>query len=269
VKHLWINADDFGLTPAVTQGICEAMIEGVVAGSTAMVCRDDAAGSVTQFAPQVPGRIGLHLQLTDGTPCSDPAHVPSLLGRKGRFPRKRRLIERIEPAEVRIEWDAQLAALRSMGVQPSHLDSHHHVHSVPGVFEVYVAFARDNGLPARGGSVRQFRRLREAGVPTTDTFTPGFWKESVGIEGLLNAALDAARRVPEDGYIEMMSHPGRIDEALRDRSEYIEERERELAVLCSSELRERLWDLGIDLSTRPVFTSAARSVEAQSEREDP
>lgn len=268
MKHLWINADDFGLTPAVTRGICEAMIDGVVGGSTAMVCRSDAAASITHFAPQVPGRIGLHLQLTDGTPLSDPARVPSLLGRDGRFPRKRRLMGRVEAGEVRLEWDAQLAALRAMDVEPSHLDSHHHVHSVAGAFEVYAAFARDHGLPARGGSPRHLRLLREAGVATTDAFTPGFWKESVTVQGLLDAAADAARRVPENGCIEMMSHPGRVDEDLRERSYYVEDRERELAVLCSSEIRERLLELGICLSPRPVFTAAVHSREADSERDE-
>lgn len=268
MKHLWLNADDFGLTPAVTRGICDAMVDGVVATSTAMVCRSDAAASVREYAPRVPGRIGLHLQLTDGTPRSDPARVPSLLGRGGRFPRKRRLMQAVDAAEVRLEWDAQLAALRSMGVEPSHVDSHHHVHGVPGVFEVYVAFARDHGLPARGGSPRHLRLLREAGVATTDAFTPGFWKDTVGVQGLIDVAVDAARHVPEDGCIEMMSHPGRIDDALRERSHYVEDRERELAVLCSGELHERLLALGILLSRRPVFTSQPPSRETGHERDD-
>lgn len=257
MKTLWINADDFALTPAVTLGICEAMLEGGVGGTTAMVCRTDSLDSLAAFAARVAGRVGLHLQLTDGVPRSGAEQVPSLVGEDGRFPRKRWGVRSPDPGEVAREWEAQLATLRAAGVEPSHLDSHHDVHLLPGVFEVYADFARRHRLPARGGSRRHVELLRRRGVAASDAFAAGFGQGEIGIEELLRCAESAASRVPEGGSVELMSHPGRVDDALRRRSVYVDQRERELAVLCSPELPGRLRERGLELSPRPVFAADA------------
>jgi predicted glycoside hydrolase/deacetylase ChbG (UPF0249 family) len=247
VKLLWINADDLGLTPAVSTGICEAIEGGAVASTTAMVCGVEAAESIARCAPRIPGRVGLHLQLTDGAPRSGPGEVPSLVGADGRFPRNREAMGRVDPRDVAREWEAQLRVLRELGIEPTHVDSHHHVHQLPGVFPVYVDLARRHALRARGGSPAQVRRLRQRGVPTADVFSPGFFRGALDAADLLAVVAIAARRCPEGGTIELMSHPGRVDDELRRRSIYVEERERELATLCAPELPERLRGRGIAL----------------------
>jgi chitin disaccharide deacetylase len=60
-------------------------------------------------------------------------------------------------------------------------------------------------------------------------------------------AAEAAGRAPEGGLVELMCHPGRVDDALRRRSSYVEERQLELAALCAPELPERLRERGIEL----------------------
>jgi predicted glycoside hydrolase/deacetylase ChbG (UPF0249 family) len=247
VKRLWINADDLGLTPAVSAAICEAIEGGAVATTTAMVCGVEAAETIARCAPRIPGRIGLHLQLTDGAPRSCPGEVPSLVGPGGGFPRNLEAMGQLDPRDVAREWEAQLRALRELGIEPTHVDSHHHVHQLPGVFAVYVELARRHGLRARGGTPAQVRRLRERGVPTADVFSPGFYRGALDAADLLAVVAAAARRCPQGGTIELMSHPGRADDELRRRSIYVEERERELATLCSPELPERLRARGIAL----------------------
>ncbi|HVR95030.1 MAG TPA: ChbG/HpnK family deacetylase [Thermoanaerobaculia bacterium] len=248
MKRLWINADDFGLTPAVTAGICEAVLRGAVTTTTAMVCGDDGGVSIARFAPELPGRIGLHLQLTDGVPRCAPEEVPSLVGPDGRFPRKRLGVGRLDPGEVEREWEAQLAALRALGVEPSHLDSHHHIHQLPAAFEVYMELARRHGLPARGGNPRHTQALRARGVVTADVFTSGFYQEPLDVARFVAVAAEAAGQAPDGGLVELMCHPGRVDDVLRRRSSYAGERELELAVLCAPELPERLRERGIGLA---------------------
>lgn len=249
MRRLWINADDFGITPAVTAGIRDAILRGAVTTTTAMVCVEDAAESITRFAPEVPGRVGLHLQLTDGVPRCAPEEVPTLAGPDGRFPRKRHGVGRIDPGELEREWEAQIAALRALGVEPSHLDSHHHAHQLPAAFEVFVELARRHGLPARGGSPRHTQALRARGVPTADVFTSDFYEGALDVDHIVAVAAEAAGRTAEGGLIEMMCHPGRVDDALRRRSGYVDGRERELAALCAPELPERLRERGIELAT--------------------
>jgi predicted glycoside hydrolase/deacetylase ChbG (UPF0249 family) len=250
VKRLWINADDFGMTPAVTAGICEALLRGAVTTTTAMVCGGDRgdSASIARFAPELPGRVGLHLQLTDGVPRLAPEEVPSLVGPDGRFPRKRQGVGKIDVRELEREWEAQLAALRALGVEPSHLDSHHHVHQLPAALEVYVDLARRHGLPARGGGPRHVQVLRAAGVATADVLATGFYQGELGVDRLLAVVAEAAGRAPERGLVELMCHPGRVDDALRFRSSYVEERELELAALRAPELPERLRERGIELA---------------------
>lgn len=246
MRRLWINADDFGMTPAVTAGICEAILRGAVTTTTAMVCGDEGGESIARFAPEVPGRVGLHLQLTDGVPRCAPQEVPSLVGPDGRFPRKRQGVGRIDPGEVEREWEAQLAALREFGVEPSHIDSHHHIHLLPAAFEVFVELARRHGLPARGGSPRHTQALRARGVTAADVFTSDFYQGTIDADRVVAVAAEAAGRAPEGGLVELMCHPGRVDDVLRRRSSYVEERELELAALCAPELPKRLRERGIE-----------------------
>jgi predicted glycoside hydrolase/deacetylase ChbG (UPF0249 family) len=247
MKRLWLNADDLGLSPGVSRGICEALERGAVTTTTAMVSADDALSTLARYAPRLPGRIGLHLQLTDGTPRRPLAEVRSLVGDDGRFPRNRPLRERIDPGEVESEWEAQLETLHALGIAPTHLDSHHHVHQLPGVFEVYAALARRHGLPARGGTPEHAAALRRHGVPTADLFTTGFYRDPLTVAHLLDLVAKVAELCPEGGTLEVMTHPGRVDDALRQRSSYVEERERELRTLCSPELPLRLRERGIAL----------------------
>lgn len=248
MKHLWINADDFGLSDGVSAGIVEAVLRGAVHSTTAMVCAGGAPATLARHAPAIPGRIGLHLQLTGGVPCCAPGEVPSLVDADGRFPRKRKDLGRPDPREVEREWEAQLALLRSLGIAPSHLDSHHHVHRQPGLFEVFVRMAVRHGLPARGGGPLWAGALRHQGVPTADVFCDAFYDGALDVDHLLAAAGSAAQRTPEGGTVELMSHPGYVDDDLRAQSIYVEPRERELATLCSPELPARLEKLGLVLA---------------------
>ena len=248
MKRLWINADDFGLTDGVSAGIVTAIHQGALGSTTAMLCVDEADATLARHAPAIPGRIGLHLQLTGGVPRSGASEVPSLVGPDGRFPRKRQGIHGPDLREVEREWEAQLAALRALGVTPTHLDSHHHVHRLPGVFEVFVRLALRHRLPARGSGPLWTTALRRQGVPTADVFCEDYSDGPLGVAQLVLAAAAAAERAPEGGTVELMSHPGLVDEGLRAQSDYVEPRERELATLCSPELPGRLEERGMVLA---------------------
>jgi chitin disaccharide deacetylase len=241
-RRLWLNADDLGLTPGVSAGICAALERSPAATTTAMVCAEGALATVGRFAPRLAGRIGLHLQLTDGVPRLPAARVPSLVGADGRFPRNLPLPAALDLGEVEREWEAQLAALRGLGIAPTHLDSHHHVHQLPGVFPVYAELARRHRLPARGGGPEHQAALRRQGVPTSDVFTTAFYRAPLDVDHLLAVV---TRLCPPGGTIEVMTHPGEVDPALRRRSTYVEQRARELATLCAPELTARLREAGI------------------------
>lgn len=249
MKILRVVADDFGMSPAASDGICEAIEWGIAAATSAMVCVPGAIDSLERYAPRIAGRIGLHFQLTAGVPCAPAAAVPSLVDGHGRFRRRREdLASRLAPAEVARELEAQLARLRSLGIEPTHVDSHHHVHQLPGVLEAYADFARRHALPARGGNARHAAVLRRRGVATADVFCTRYFGAGLDPDSLLRLLSELEPTVPDGGTLELMAHPGRVDDALRAISGYQEPREVELATLCHPELPARVRALGFAIA---------------------
>lgn len=243
MPYLVINADDFGLTLGVTQGIVACAANGVPLSTSAMTCIDGADAIVTACAPHFHGGIGLHLQLTQGMPVLH--DVPTLLTEARRFP-DRRPAANLDPLDVAREWRAQLARLRSWGVAPDHLDSHHHVHArSEALLTVYADVAAETGLPARSGTRDVARFLRTRGVRCPDAMVP----ISVGdlsAEAIVKA-LEAERTLgPPDLVAELCCHPGFADPVLSVRAlpRYVATREQELKLLLCPELHARLRALG-------------------------
>jgi chitin disaccharide deacetylase len=247
MRRLFVNADDFGLTDGVTSGIVEAMAMGVVGGTTAMVCCAGAIERISRSGPAIAGRLGLHLQLTGGVPCLPAAEVPSLVGADGAFPRKKIAVVDVDPDEVRREWQAQLARFRACGIEPSHLDTHHHIHKRPEVFPAFVALARELGVPARAVSDDMRRVLAEAGVPHADVCVTRFFGENLSCGHFLSLVDAAFAALGGDGTVEIMTHPGRCDAHLEAISTYAAGREEELRVFTEPGLADALADRGIAL----------------------
>lgn len=261
MKRLILNADDFGLTDGVTTGIVDAIEKGIVTSTTAMVCVDGAAERLRRWGPRLPGRIGAHLQLTDGRPCLPVSEVPSLVGAEGRFPRSRRDVRTPAPEEVRREWEAQLERLRGFGIEPTHLDSHHHIHFEPTVFPVFLEVAKAHGLPVR--SSRRFtRQLRERGLACPDLGMTDWYGEPLTASHFLEIVDAAFTSLRGEGTVELMCHPGRADPELAGLSSYVADREGELAVLCSPEVKEGLTQRGVELVSMAALRGDAARTEA-------
>jgi len=145
MRNLVINADDLGFAPGVNRGIFEAHAAGTVTSASMMVTTPafgEAAEHVTRDATQL--GVGLHLNLVVGAPLSS---VPTLVDPEtGHFHLfdafvRRALAGQVDQSEVRRECEAQLAALVAAGITPTHIDSHRHVHVMPGILPVVAAVA--------------------------------------------------------------------------------------------------------------------------------
>jgi predicted glycoside hydrolase/deacetylase ChbG (UPF0249 family) len=235
MKKLIVNADDFGLTDGVCRGIVEAINQGLVSSCTAMVCMAGALERITNWAPQIAGKIGLHLQLTgDCEPCLPPEQIPSLVTSTGRFPRRPEDVT-ADPLEAAKEWRAQLARLRGLGVEPNHLDSHHHIHQRPELFPVYADLAAELGLPVRYLKSSPANVLEGRGVKHPAACVTDWFGANTDLGGLL-ACLEAIYTEADgDKPVELMCHPGYSGQDLNDISTYAEHREAELGVLTSQE----------------------------------
>jgi predicted glycoside hydrolase/deacetylase ChbG (UPF0249 family) len=274
MKQLIVNADDYGLAPAVSAGIRQAHREGIVTATTALMnCPGVAAELQTAQATCPELDLGVHLVLTEGTPLLPAEQVPSLVeAETGAFPPLLPWLARADslvPAEVAAEWRAQIETfIRATGQAPSHLDSHHHAACyTPALFTVLLTLARDYGAAIR------FPLIATTGC--LDFWGPyqAVWEAEVCPRLLVQAAAAPALRrptwfegrfynVPEplpflcqllaelpEGVTELMCHPAQADPMLSARTSYHAPRAQELAALTAPAVRAQLRAAGITLTT--------------------
>jgi chitin disaccharide deacetylase len=246
MKQLIVTADDFGMSDGVCAGIVEAMERGIVTQTSAMVCREEDAARVRQWAVRVAGRIGVHLQITDGNCVSAPEDVPSLIDEHGAFPRGRAGLKRPRREEVEREWRAQWVRARTI-FAPTHVDSHHHVHMSIALLPAMAAVAREANLPGRSGAQSHARLLRRHQVVCPDLCDIAFYRDGLTEEHFAHIVDAAFASIGGSGTVEVMTHPARADNELAARSHYVAERETELAILTAPSLRARLDAQGIRL----------------------
>src|SRR2546423_3821586 len=150
-RRLVVNADDFGLSAAVNDGILEAHAAGVVSSVSVLVNAPGWEHAVAALRGVGPGLgPGLHLTLTAGEPVSRGRSL--VHPRTGRFHSLAGLVTgaltgRVDRDEIAEECGAQLARLRAAGVRVTHIDGHRHVHALPGVWGPVVATGRAHGVP--------------------------------------------------------------------------------------------------------------------------
>jgi predicted glycoside hydrolase/deacetylase ChbG (UPF0249 family) len=294
-KYLIVNADDYGMSPGVSRGILEAHAAGVVTSTTALVNTPWAGASLRAAAARAPGLgLGLHINLSFGSPVLPPAQVPSLVGPDGAFFSGGRLLEamgRFRKPDVRREVAAQFGRFVELaGRTPDHLDSHQFLGGLhPEVFAAMLELATAADIPLRdvgdfldrarlwrlllrihqenGGRGPDFAALR-ALPDTLNTLrralppfrTPdAFRYEFYGSGARRGVFLDILGALPE-GVTELMCHPGHAD-GLEDA--YRRPRERELAILRDPLLREAARDRGVELVSFAVLGRARNGPRRQ------
>lgn len=247
--RLIVNADDFGLTEGVSNGILSAMRAGRVTSTTVMANRPDLARQAAALQ-KIPGiSAGIHLVLSSGKPILPPEQVKTLVDDSGFMPRNYRTAAgRADIAEVELEWQAQIQVALSLGLHLSHIDSHHHVHLHPPFTEVAVRLATRFGIPAmRAASPLDLHSDKHE---FTDIVTAEVAMESRRI--ITSAGLTHPDRLLTgvtalellaanfSGVAELCCHPGHVDGLLPSLSSLCEAREDELLYLLSDEFAEIL-----------------------------
>ena len=119
---LIVNADDLGLSEAVSDGIFEGFANGIITATSLMVNGSAFKYAVDQLQHFPDLDVGLHLTLVEERPVSETSHVKSLIGNDGRFlPHARHFLKRyilgkIAFSEVYEELNAQICRATAAGV---------------------------------------------------------------------------------------------------------------------------------------------------------
>jgi predicted glycoside hydrolase/deacetylase ChbG (UPF0249 family) len=156
-KLLILNADDLAVSHSEDTASFAALDQRLISSATVMVpC--PWFTEVTAYAKAHPDAdLGLHLTLTSEWegyrwgPIASRALVPSLVGADGYFyASSKEFVEHAKVDDVETEIRAQIERAKSMGLEPSHLDSHMHaLYQTPELFGVFLRVAREYKLPIR------------------------------------------------------------------------------------------------------------------------
>ena len=142
MKKVIVNADDFGASTFINQGIWEAQRAGVLK-SASLLANGEALQDALDKREKM--SLGIHLALVFGKPLAPPEKVDTLIFKAGAFAQgyqeflPRYLTGGVKLPQIEYEFQAQRQALSS--VEIDHLDCHQHLHLLPGIFEIVCRLA--------------------------------------------------------------------------------------------------------------------------------
>lgn len=265
---LIVNGDDFGLTSGVNRAIINAHKEGILTSTTLM-----AAGLAWQEAVELAKAtptlaVGVHLTLTALRPVLPAGQVPSLTDGEGRFRRKLLRVPWLDRDQIETEWRAQIQRVVEAGLQPTHLDSHHHVHLLPPLMTIACRLAEEYGIcGVRAISPVSFKMMP---APLWQRMiAKASWQRALLCPlGKPNtvAALEAVGKGKVTYYLqklgpgihELYAHPGSPgDDQLVGISSLVANRIQETKLLCSQPLKDTLLSMGVGLTSYKIFSEEA------------
>lgn len=148
-----VNADDFGLSPGINRGILESACRGHVS-SVSLCVNGRAYGEALALIRENPSLdVGLHIVLVGERPVSRPDRVKTLVDQKGDLHKDaavflfRYLTRRIDMRDIESEIIAQFQKARGAGINISHVDSHQHLHMLPGIMGITVRICERYRVP--------------------------------------------------------------------------------------------------------------------------
>jgi chitin disaccharide deacetylase len=235
--ELIVNADDFGRSPGINRGVLECHDHGVVTSASLMTVwpASQEAADAAKARPSL--SVGLHFDLGEwfyrngSWECTYLRAAPD------------------DEEAVEAELRRQLRVFRRLvGRDPSHLDSHQHVHREEPARTVVVRLGEELGVPVRHESLHVEYR--------GDFFGQSRKGEAMHAALSLDALVRLIDSLPA-GRTELGCHPGYADDLS---TAYGRERALEVATLCNRAVRDELSQRAIRLvsfaGTMPVTQHA-------------
>jgi predicted glycoside hydrolase/deacetylase ChbG (UPF0249 family) len=278
-KRLIINADDFGLSRGITDGIILTHEKGILTSTSLMVNQPATEYAISRAEDAQDLGIGIHLNLTQGRPVLPRDRVRTLIDEEGNFftcgtLAKKLLRLQVSAYEIEAEFRAQIRLMKSYGLMPTHADSHHRIHMYPSAARAFHNAILSEGIRRARAPRKQYwpangrwggphigplyRRLaaksyleflqsvifRDLQLPDAGvTFHPSY---SGKLSALPTAWQNTLRHLP-DGSYEMWCHPGFIENGFSGSDSIAEQREIEIGILTDKDLREIAERRGIQL----------------------
>lgn len=226
LRELIVNADDFGMSVGINDGIIGAHRSGILTSASLMVLRPAAKHAVTAARLHTDLSIGLHLDLCEWVYANDEWQLSY------------EIIRLSDMRAVKNELHRQLNLFKSLtGNAPSHIDSHQHVHRSEPIRSIVLDVARQLDIPVREET---------PGIAYTGRFYGQTNKGESYPDGISRSSLIHLLQILPNGTTELACHPAkRVD----FQSVYNKERVMEHEVLCDAGIARTVSNAGIQLTS--------------------
>ena len=234
-RYLIVNADDFGLSVGVNRGIVAAHERGIVTSASLMV-RGAAAADAAEYARGHQAlALGLHVDLGEWS------------YRNEAWEMRYQVVPADDPVAVAAEVVRQLDRFRELaGCDPTHIDSHQHVHREEPARSILCAKAAELGVPLRHVS----EEIRYCGAFYGQAAKGYPYPDGITVEALIGIV-----RGLLPGATELGCHPATEADT---GSVYDAERVAECRALCDPRVRQAIAGEGIVLRSFRAYGTAMR-----------
>jgi hypothetical protein len=279
LRHIWLCADDYGISPSVSRGIRELVEQGRLNATSVMVVAPSFGPAEAAALSALNDKtwrvaVGLHLTLTAPFRPLTAGYAPT---RDGTFlplgeMLLRGLLHLLRPEALKVEVTAQLKAfVAAFGRPPDFVDGHQHVHLFPQVRDAVLSAVReiapDAWVRQCGSAVPLHRRLHDRKAILLDALSSTFRRKAKALGVATNPAFagtydfaaqsepDYAARFPAfldnlpSGSV-VMCHPGFVDAELERLDPLTTMREREYAFFASDQFLRVLSSAGVALANK-------------------
>ena len=137
--NLIINADDLGINGQVNNDIFALMSKKLVTSSTLIANAPAIEDACRRLKNYSFCSFGIHLNITEFQPLTNSLALMPLLDQNGGLS-----LEKLRTTNISSrlalgifeEFCAQIESLQGVGIELSHIDSHHYVHTIPRLLPV-------------------------------------------------------------------------------------------------------------------------------------
>ncbi len=241
---LWIVADDLGLDKKIDEGIFFAAKHNLINGISIVPNGLNFNQASLKLKDLKNTDLGIHLTLVEESSILAKEAIPSLIGKNGRFYKDHRIffiryiLSLIDLDQIKKEFDAQINRCLVIGLEPSFLNSHQHLHLLPGIRDILIELAKKykiqyirtvtEPIGIKGGMFRKFQLIflrllskrAKNKIISSGLYCNDFFVGFINAGNLSKNDVAYARKLSQkypDKLVELGCHPGFIDQNLRPR----------------------------------------------------
>ncbi len=183
-----VNADDLGYSDPVNRAILHCFRQGLIQSASLMTGMPATSGAIGMFKGSgFESSLGVHVNLTEGKPVSG-FNIRKFLNNDGTWNKAATtksflFLGKRSGKAFYEEISAQISIAEAAGLIPSHINSHHHIHTQPAFFPIFLKLCMEKGYPLRiaqtyrsGSRLKGFyrdlinRRMRNRNVAFSGNF---------------------------------------------------------------------------------------------------